>query len=147
MFVLFKSCSSGRHRGPRMLARHHLTLKPQIGVAPLPPMLTMAPNPPPASQDGPRREEPVGEARERQPITRYGAETEAMCERGGVRRHRGDEIFLLVSGCVSVENWWSSANRVCLYRGAGLDWVAPGSSPPPHLGRSLDKAPTAFIGR
>lgn len=74
-----------------------------------------------------------------------------MSEQGQVCRHHGDEYLLLavllVLGCVSVENWWTMANRVCLYRGAGLDWVVPGSSPPPHQGRSLDKAPTAFIGR
>lgn len=38
---------------------------------------------------------------------------------------------------------------LCLpvYRGAGLDWVVFGSSPPPHLGRSLDKGLTPFIAR
>lgn len=38
---------------------------------------------------------------------------------------------------------------MCLpvYRGAGLDWVVPGSSPPPHLGRSLDKGLTPFTDR
>lgn len=51
-----------------------LVLEPQIAVgttdAPLPPTLTMDPNPPPASQDGPRREAVAGVARERHPTTR-----------------------------------------------------------------------------
>lgn len=72
---LFSSVSS---RGPRMPPLQPLVLEPQTAVetpaAPLPLMLTMAPNLPPASQDGPRREAVAGGAREHQPTTRYRAE-------------------------------------------------------------------------
>lgn len=56
--------SSVISRGLRMPPMQPLTLEPQTAVerpaGPLPLMLTMAPNPPPASQDGPRREVVVG---------------------------------------------------------------------------------------
>lgn len=43
--------------------------------------------------------------------------------------------------------WWRMVNHLPAYRGAGLDWVVPGSSPPPHQGRSLDKGLTPFTDR
>lgn len=61
-------------RGPRTAPLQPLALEPQTAVEKaatlLPLMLTMAPNPPPASQDGPRREAVAGAAREHHPTTR-----------------------------------------------------------------------------
>lgn len=69
--AVFSSVSS---RGPRMPPLQPLVLEPRTAVettaAPLPLMLTMAPNLPPVSQDGPRREAVAGEAREHHPTTR-----------------------------------------------------------------------------
>lgn len=61
-------------RGPRMPPLQPLALEPRTAAerraTPLPLMLTMAPNPPPVSQDGPRREAVAGLAREHHPTTR-----------------------------------------------------------------------------
>lgn len=66
-------------RGLRMPLLLPLVLEPRTVVetpaAPLPLMLTMAPNLPPASQDGPRREAIAGGYREHRQTTRTGPTT------------------------------------------------------------------------